>query len=320
MRKIILIVCVLTMAVLPAVAYRPFVVSSYIRGNFFNKGRVTSESMNACNDLICLGVHPGGDGDLMYDDLIAPQGRGAKTVPALLDSVALHIKNRDRTKLRLGISGGKEWRTMIESVEARNHFAVNVKDFLKVHNLDGVDLDFEWPQSDEEFDNYSEVIVILREYIGEDYILTVSLHPLYYKISRRAIEAVDYVSLQCYGPNPVRFSYDQFVSDIQKVRQYGIPAEKLVAGVPFYGVAKDGSRKTIAYYNLVMNNLIQSPAEDEARYMNTLYLYNGQDMIMQKTQYAMKQDLRGLMSWDLATDVPFADRWSLLKAMVGMLD
>ena len=32
-----------------------FMISSYIRGSFYNRGRISEESMNACTDLICLG-------------------------------------------------------------------------------------------------------------------------------------------------------------------------------------------------------------------------------------------------------------------------
>lgn len=319
MHKIFLLLLALFCSV-PMMAVRPFIVSSYIRGNFFNKGRVSVESINACNDLICIGAQPAADGSLILQQYRLNNGCGARTTTALLDSVQVLIRNKEAVSIRLGISGGEEWRTMTASVDSRKRFGASVKDFLAANALDGVDLDFEWPLSEEEFENYSETIIILREFLGDNYLLSVSLHPLYYQISSRAIEAVDYVSLQCYGPRPERFSYDQFESDIQKVIQYGIPVDKLVAGVPFYAVAEDGSRHTVAYYDLVKADLVQSPAEDRVKYGDIVYIYNGQDRIMQKTQYAIAKDLRGMMSWDLATDVPFTNQWSLLRAMMSIVD
>ena len=47
------------------------------------------------------------------------------------------------------------------------------------------------------------------------------------------------------------------------VLEYGIPKEKLVAGVPFYGVTKDNSKKTEAYFNFVQDGLITSPSQNE---------------------------------------------------------
>ena len=106
-------------------------------------------------------------------------------------------------------------------------------------------------------------ILKMREVLGDKYILSVSLHPVSYKISKEAIAAVDFISLQCYGPSPVRFPVEKYCSDIQMVLKYGIPKEKLVAGVPFYGVTKDNSKKTEAYFSFVQNGLITSPAENE---------------------------------------------------------
>lgn len=298
----------------------PFIISSYVRGNFYNRGRISAESLNACNDLICIGAEPLSDGNLSLDNFMLFKGKGAASITGLLDSVKSQIKGSDYIKLRLGIAGGKYWKMMIASEDARLNFVNSVREFIVSNSLDGVDLDFEWPQTEEDYDNYSKVIIQLRACLGENYFLTVSLHPLYYKISERAIRAIDYASLQCYGPHPVRFSYDQFVSDIQKLLVYGFPVNKLVAGVPFYGVASDNSKKTVAYFNLVENNLINSPQSDNVSYNNVLYTFNGQDMISRKTQYALSQNLRGMMSWDLATDVPFSDRWSLLKSMVGAVE
>ncbi len=48
-------------------------------------------------------------------------------------------------------------------------------------------------------------------------------------------------------------------------------------------------------------------------------MFDGQDNIRTKTRYAMEQGLKGMMSWDLATDLPLDDSKSLLKVMVEEL-
>ena len=86
-----------------------------------------------------------------------------------------------------------------------------------------------------------------------------------------------------------------------------IPKEKLVAGVPFYGVTKDGSKKTEAYFSFVQDGLITGPAQNEVTYKGDVYVFDGQNNIRAKTRYAMDQQLKGMMSWDLATDMPLND-------------
>ena len=76
--------------------------------------------------------------------------------------------------------------------------------------------------------NYSKTIVQLREVLGKDVFLTVSLHPVSYKISAEAIAAVDFISLQCYGPSVELFSMERFKSDGKAAVDYGIPQDKLV--------------------------------------------------------------------------------------------
>lgn len=289
-------------------------ISSYVRGNFYNRGRIATESLRASDDLIFLNVHPNKDGSLSFENPRAFQGKGATTWKELIKSVRTKVKGT-KAKIRLGASGG-EWKAMVADEAARTAFAENIREVLRKNKLDGIDLDFEWAENKKEYEDYSLAILKLKEVLGDKYILSVSLHPVSYKISKEAIAAVDFISLQCYGPSPVRFPIEKYRSDIQMVLEYGIPKEKLVAGVPFYGVTKDNSKKTEAYFSFVQDGLITSPAENEVIYKGDKYVFDGQDNIRIKTRYAKEQGLKGMMSWDLATDLPLDNAQSLLKVMI----
>ena len=202
----------------------------------------------------------------------------------------------------MGISGGDNWKSMIVNSSAVTNFCNNVLLTLQTNNMSGVDIDFEWCYTEQEFQLFSNLIVSLKSTIGSNYILSVSLSPVSYKINQNAIEAADYISLQCYGPSPVRFPYDEYTSNIQEVINYGIPASKLIPGLPFFGVAKDGSKETAAYYSFVTENLITSASQNEATYNGILYIFHGQTEITAKTNYAKNQKLPGIMFWDLADD------------------
>ena len=298
-------------------AQQSMFVSSYVRGNFYNRGRISTESLRASDDLIFLNVHPNKDGSLSFENPRLFQGKGVDTWEGLIKSVRAKVKGT-ATKIRLGASSG-QWKAMVADEAARVAFAENIKKVLQKNKLDGIDLDFEWAENKKEYDDYSLAILKMREVLGDQYIFSVSLHPVCYKISKEAIAAVDFISLQCYGPSPVRFPVEKYCSDIQMVLNYGIPKEKLVAGVPFYGVTKDGSKKTEAYFSFVQDGLITSPAQNEVTFKDNVYVFDGQDNIRTKTRYAKDQKLKGMMSWDLATDLPFDDDRSLFKAMVKEL-
>ena len=274
--------------------------------------------MRVSDDLIFLNVHPNKDGSLSFENPRAFQGKGATTWKELIKSVRAKVKGT-KVKIRLGASSG-EWKAMVANEDARKAFAENIREVLKKNKLDGIDLDFEWAENKKEYEDYSLAILKLKEVLGDKYILSVSLHPVSYKISKEAIAAIDFISLQCYGPSPVRFPIEKYRSDIQMVLEYGIPKEKLVAGVPFYGVTKDNSKKTEAYFSFVQDGLITSPAENEVIYKGDKYVFDGQDNIRMKTRYAKEQGLKGMMSWDLATDLPLDNTQSLFKAMIEELE
>ena len=210
-------------------AQQDYLVSSYVRGNFYNRGRVATESLRASDDLIFLNVHPNKDGTLSFENPRAFQGNGVTTWEGLIKSVRAKVKGT-KAKIRLGASSG-EWKAMVADEAARTAFAKNIKTVLEKNKLDGIDLDFEWAENEKEYKDYSLAILKMREVLGDKYLFSVSLHPVCYKISKEAIEAVDFISLQCYGPSPVRFPIEKYCSDIQMVLEYGIPKEKLVAGV-----------------------------------------------------------------------------------------
>lgn len=231
----------------------------------------------------------------------------------LLQQVRTNITRPD-IKIRAGITSG-DWKTMCSKEEYRNAFANNIKKLINEYKFDGVDLDFEWPLTQEEYNNYSQTILKLREVIGNSTILTVSLHPLYFKISQEAINAVDHISLQCYGPSPQRFPYDVYVKDAEAALNYGITKEKLILGLPFYG-AEENKQGTASYWDFVQSNLINTPDTDEVIYKNKKYIFNGQNTIRKKTQYVMENDIAGIMTWDLATDLTLSDPKALLKVIV----
>lgn len=292
-------------------------VSSYIRGSFYNRGRIDVNSLRVSDDLIFLNVHPGRDGSLSFEEPRLFRQKGVATWEELVDSVRLIVKGTG-AKLRLGASGG-EWKAMVADEHARTAFAENIKKVLQDNRLDGIDLDFEWAVGKQEYEDYSLAILKLREVLGKQYILSASLHPVSYKISKEAIAALDFVSLQCYGPSPVRFPVERYCRDLQAVLEYGIPKEKLVAGVPFYGVTKDHSKKTEAYFSFVQEGLITAPSLNEVTYKDDVFVFDGQENIRTKTRYVKELGLKGMMSWDLATDLPLEDSRSLLKAMVEEL-
>ncbi|EJX07676.1 chitinase [gut metagenome] len=109
------------------------------------------------------------------------------------------------------------------------------------------------------------------------------------------------------------------MQDIKNALDYGIPGEKLVAGLPFYATQGKGAAGTKAYRSLVEEHLITHPDTDEIIFKESKYTFNGQTTIHKKVLHAKELKLRGIMSWDLATDCAYTNQWSLQRTVVESL-
>ena len=91
-------------------AQQDYLVSSYVRGNFYNRGRVATESLRASDDLIFLNVHPNKDGTLSFENPRAFQGKGVTTWEGLIKSVRAKVKVQKRKYVwELPVANGKRW-------------------------------------------------------------------------------------------------------------------------------------------------------------------------------------------------------------------
>lgn len=163
---------------------------------------------------------------------------------------------------------------------SREIFAQSAIDFLLKHQLDGIDLDWEYPGQPgegnvfrpEDKENFTAILKLIREKLDaiepEDvhYLLTVATAAnqkyLDHTEMDKAAKYLDYVNIMTYdyhgGWSPLTghhanlhlSSYNQSTvqrSSSQAVEEHlkaGVPAEKLVLGVPFYGRWWSGVEKT----------------------------------------------------------------------------
>ena len=253
-----------------------------------------------------------------YDDATNP-GKDTFTWVNTLEKIRASLNGKQgERKLRLGVAGGS-WKEMVANEGARSTFAYNLKALLEKYKLDGADLDFEWPENSADYSNYSTAIVKIRSILGKDVFFTVSLHPVSFKITKAAINAVDFISYQCYGPATMRFPLQQFKDDAKAAIDYGIPADKLVMGVPFIGTTGMAGEQ-VGYRDFVTQGGLTDPALDQITYNGKNYVFNGQNTIRLKTLFSCTSGFRGIMSWDLATDLTVTNPLSLLKIVKEELD
>lgn len=267
---------------------------------------------------------------------------------------------------------------------SRQKFAASGVKFMKQYGFDGVDIDWEYPvqggltgnkERPEDKRNFTLLLQEIRNQLnaaeksdGRDYLLTIAggAFPGYSKnveISAVA-QAVDWINLMTYdyhGPwddssnhnaplyadskDPSRANAGNNIDAV--VDQYlksGVPADKLVLGVPFYGrswtscgPANQGlyqdcngpTRKMYSYEQIKEQDWIN--ANGFARYWNseakapylykkttgTFVSYEDAESIGYKTSYLKSRGLGGAMIWEITQD---DDNHTLLNKLAGDLN
>ncbi|RAJ83582.1 putative secreted protein (Por secretion system target) [Chitinophaga dinghuensis] len=186
----------------------------------------------------------------------------------------------------------------------RNTFVNNMINFVNQYNLDGVDIDWEYPDAGASANNYISLMTQLStEMHNRGKLLTGAVVGTGgASILSSAFALVDFYNLMAYDYN--NFDHSTYTYASQSVSYWlgrGLPASKLVLGVPFYG------RPTWeSFAQLVARGA--NPYSDVFDNVG----YNGITTIKQKTNLAFDQG-SGIMIWELSQDATGAN--SLLSAI-----
>jgi len=273
-----------------------------------------------------------------------------------------------------GWSGG--FSDAVLTSASRELFANSAVDFMLRHKIDGIDLDWEYPgligngnvHRPEDKENFTEILKLLRKKLdslateNNKYLLTIATGAFQQYLDhtdmQEAHKYLDFINIMTYDfygggdritghhanlaltardtlkpPRSARFAVQQHIDA-------GIPANKIVLGVPFYGKWWKGtmpvnnglyqptSGKTGTYYfkniadSLAGNTGFQSFWDDEAkapyiwRQKDSLFMtYETPRSLKLKTAYVKDNDLGGIMFWQFN-----GDNGSLLNAIYDNLN
>ena len=177
----------------------------------------------------------------------------------LRDIVSLKKQNpKLKVLLSIGGWGSGRFSEMAASAELRKSFVNDCKRVLKEFNLDGIDIDWEYPtqnsanisSSPQDIQNFTLLMRDLRSVLGKRNLLTcaTSSDGKYYDLPK-SIEYMDFVNIMAYDmANPPKHHSALYKSPysgwntshgaVQAHLKLGVPAHKLVLGMPFYGRGK----------------------------------------------------------------------------------
>jgi len=229
------------------------------------------------------------------------------------------VKSAHEHSVRVSISvGGWGWdqqfETLANSPESRSAFVQNLKAFVDEYQLDGADIDWEYPDAGQSSQNFLALIEELRIAMPDKLLTTAVVS---YGddngagIPSETFKLFDFVNVMTYD-GPDHGTMEQFDRGLSYWSERGLPKEKIVMGVPFYSHAKEApSAEGIPYSQLVQADPAAAQT-DSFSYFSATQIYNGIPTIQTKTHIAMEK-AAGIMFWALDHDAQ--GEFSLVNAI-----
>lgn len=217
------------------------------------------------------------------------------------------VATAHQRNVRVSISvGGWGWDEQFEELaarpESRAAFVQNLTAFINEYQLDGADIDWEYPDAGQSSQNFLALITELRAAMPDKLLTTAVVaygDTNGIGVPTESFELFDFVNVMTYD-GPDHGSMQQFEQGLSYWNARGLPKEKIVMGMPFYSHVKESSAEGITYAKLVQNDPAAALV-DEFDYYGMTHIYNGIPTIQTKTKIAMQQ-ASGVMFWALDHD------------------
>lgn len=192
-----------------------------------------------------------------------------------------------------------------------------IRSLLERAGLDGVFFDYEFPAAQTHKDMFSAFLVSLRKTLGDDFILGAAESSWCAALSEDAIRALDMVEVMCYDVwdegTGIHSSFEISRAIIKGMRKLGYKRSQLDMGIPFY--ARPTTEEAVWYdYKEYYDKLDDDGlAKDTSR--GLIASFNTPEVVYEKTRWAAKQGLGGVMIWHYTCDVPAENPASLFNAV-----
>lgn len=221
------------------------------------------------------------------------------------------VAHSQNVRVNIAVGGwgwDNQFETMASDPESRSAFVQNLLAVVNQYQLDGVDIDWEYPDQGQSSKNYLALMQELRAALPDKEISTAVISygdETGLGIPNEVFDLVDFVNVMTYD-GEVHGSMAEFEQGLNYWSERGVPQEKINIGLPFYTRPSE-----ISFAKLIQTDPTAAQL-DSFEYNGSLERYNGIPTVQAKTKLAM-QKAGGIMFWALDHDAQGKD--SLVNAI-----
>ncbi|MFI7675888.1 glycosyl hydrolase family 18 protein [Actinophytocola sp. NPDC049390] len=223
--------------------------------------------------------------------------------PGKLSSL-VSLGHSNNVKVSLAIGGWNDgndsaFEALAANATSRTTFVNSVVNVVNQYNLDGVDIDWEYPDPYASGTNFTALMQQLSSAMhSRGKLLTaavVSGGGTAEGVQTPVFGYVDWLNIMAYDGGSPHANYDWSIQSANYWKGRGLPASKTVLGVPFY------SRPGYYTYSQLVAMDPANANRDCVSVGGAQQCYNGIPTIKRKTQWAMA-NAGGIMNWELSQD------------------
>jgi chitinase len=250
---------------------------------------------------------------IIYAFVLPTNSGGLTSIDGSRLSSLVSSAHANGVKVSIAVGGWNDgddtaFEAMAANSGSRTTFINNIVGVVNQYGLDGVDIDWEYPNDGASANNYSALMQQLSTNLhNQGKLLSAAVvSDGGSSINANVFGYVDFLNLMAYdGDGPNHSTYTLAQNSLNYWIGRGLPKAKAILGVPFYGRSPYKS-----YAEILASG--GSPNSDSFNGIG----YNGIPTIKSKTTLAVYQG-GGIMIWELSQDVTGAN--SLLSAIYTQL-
>lgn len=303
--------------------YRPRWVKGW--GNAKEAVHLTPEHFNLFTDLVHFAYTVSAEGDVQYQ--WAGEGADAQVVSdeALAEIKRLHNEAKAKSLLLAGFAHMDEPMTQaVANPETRRKLARNMATWAIERGYNGIDIDWEYPDTHDQWVNFGLFIADLREELaGAAFSISIAASVTYKVPIYDVTDQLDFLMTMSYDDLADQHSsMGRFQGDARKcLNDFHMPRQRVVIGLPFYSNQKGTLSTQYGYSQIISWYPRIKPTENEFQSKNQdgspgpMHSFNGPQLIAEKCRWMKQEKFGGVMIWAYDTDVKLNHRASLAKAM-----